>query len=160
MFPVTERHGYLPERAEITNGSKGSDWQRLDARVASVVLSHACHASVAEQSSARLTCDNELPVQASRDNGLETTLLPALVREQTKHANRSGVPNGSGLRAQALAELLASIAEYRAASPAFRHYWRVLALHDIARFKRDWFQPERAAFEAAVERSKQRRRAA
>ena len=63
-------------------------------------------------------------------------------------------------RAQALAEMLASIHEYAAASTAFRHYWRVLALHDIARFRRDWLQPERAAFEAAVERQQARRIAA
>ena len=66
------------------------------------------------------------------------------------------MPNGSGLRAQRLAELLASIAEYRTASPAFRPFWRRCALHDVARFKRDWLRPERAAFEAAVERSQRR----
>ena len=70
------------------------------------------------------------------------------------------MPNSNGLRAQALAEMLASIAEYRAASPAFRHFWRVVALHDIARFRRDHLDPERAAFEAAVRRSQQARRAA
>ena len=64
------------------------------------------------------------------------------------------------LRQQALDELLASIAEYRAASPAFRPFWRVVALHNIARFRRDWLQPERAAFEAAVAASKLRRAAA
>ena len=69
------------------------------------------------------------------------------------------MPNGSGLRAQALAEMLASIAEYRAASPAFRHFWRVVALHNIARFRRDWLQPERAAFEAAVAAGKRKRAA-
>jgi len=64
------------------------------------------------------------------------------------------------IRAQALAELLNDIAEYRAAShPALRAFWRVLALHDIARFRRDYLRPERAAFEAAVAAS-QRRRAA
>jgi hypothetical protein len=63
-------------------------------------------------------------------------------------------------RAQALDELLASIREYRAASPAFRPYWRKLARHDIARFRRDYLIPERAAFEAAVRRSQQRRAAA
>jgi len=88
-------------------------------------------------------------------------------RPSANHANRSdrnehiGVPNITGtLRAQALDEMLASIAEYRAASPAFRHFWRVVAQHDIARFKRDYLQPERAAFEAAVERQQARRRAA
>ena len=54
--------------------------------------------------------------------------------------------------------MLASIAEYTAASPAFRPYWRRLALHDIRRFRRDYLDPERAAFEAAVR--SQRRRAA
>ena len=59
----------------------------------------------------------------------------------------------SSLRAQALAELLNGLAEYRAASPAFRPYWRKLARHDIARFKRDFLRPEMAAFEATVERT-------
>jgi hypothetical protein len=62
-------------------------------------------------------------------------------------------------RAQALAELLNDLAEYRAASPAFRPYWRKLARHDIARFRRDYQIPERAAFEAAVERQQSRRAA-
>ena len=57
-------------------------------------------------------------------------------------------------RAQRLAEMLASIAEYRAASPAFRHFWRRLALHDVVQFKRDFLVPEKLAFEAAVRRSK------
>ena len=66
---------------------------------------------------------------------------------------------GSTLRSQALDELLASIREYRAASPAFRPYWRKLAMHDIRRFRRDYLQPEWAAFEAAVRRSQQQRAA-
>ena len=70
------------------------------------------------------------------------------------------MPNRSGLRAQALAEMLASIHEYRAASPAFRHFWRVVALHNIRRFRRDHLFPERRAFEAAVAASKLRRIAA
>ena len=86
-------------------------------------------------------------------------------RPSANHANRSdrneriGVPNGSGLRAQALAELLNDLAEYRAASPAFRHFWRVLALHDIRRFRRDHLIPERQAFETAVRASSSRRAA-
>ena len=62
-------------------------------------------------------------------------------------------------RAQALDELLNDLAEYRAASPAFRPYWRKLAMHDIRRFRRDWLAPERAAFEAAVRRQQSRRAA-
>jgi hypothetical protein len=54
--------------------------------------------------------------------------------------------------------MLASIHEYRAASPAFRPFWRKLAMHDIRRFRRDWLDPERAAFLAAV--ACQQRRAA
>jgi hypothetical protein len=64
------------------------------------------------------------------------------------------------LRQQALDELLASIGEYRAASPAYRPFWRRLALHDIARFKRDWLAPELAAFEAAARQQQSRRIAA
>jgi hypothetical protein len=52
------------------------------------------------------------------------------------------------------------LAEYRAASPAFRAFWRKLAMHDIRRFRRDWLDPERAAFEAAVRRQQSRRAAA
>ena len=133
-----------------------SAWHYVDAPAAIIVRSHACNASGAEQFSATISCDNRPPVQANRDNGLETTPLSALVREQTKHENRSGMPNGSGLRAQALAELLNVLAEYRAASPAFRHFWRVVALHDIRRCKRDHLEPERAAFEAAVACSQRR----
>jgi hypothetical protein len=73
---------------------------------------------------------------------------------------RIGVPNITGtLRQQALDELLNDLREYRAASPAFRPYWRKLAMHDIRRFRRDWLDPERAAFLAAVQRSKRRRAA-
>ena len=171
MFPVTERHGAdLPSRyrrcpcsggrADSTSGSsRDGTHGEIDAPAAIIVRSHTCNASGAEQFSATISCDNRLSVQANRDNGLGTTPLSALVREQTKHENRSGMPNRSGLRAQALDELLASIHEYRAASPAFRHFWRVVALHNIARFKRDWIQPERAAFLAAVAASKLRRAA-
>lgn len=64
------------------------------------------------------------------------------------------------LRQQCLDELLNDLAEYRSASsPALRAFWRVLALHDIRRFKRDWLAPERAAFEAAVRRQQSRRAA-
>lgn len=86
--------------------------------------------------------------------------LPRRAEPYPVPANRSGMPNGSGLRAQALDEMLASIHEYASASAPFRHYWRVLALHDIRRFRRDWLQPERAAFLAAVARQQSRRIAA
>ena len=63
-------------------------------------------------------------------------------------------------RAQALTEVINDIAEYRAAShPALRAFWRVLALHDIVAFKREFLIPERQAFEAAVARSQARRAA-
>jgi hypothetical protein len=56
--------------------------------------------------------------------------------------------------------MLASIREYRAAShPALRAFWRRLARHDIARYRRDHLDPERAALEAAVARQQSRRAA-
>jgi len=42
---------------------------------------------------------------------------------------KAGATCDGTLRQQALDELLASIREYRAASPAFRPYWRKLAMH-------------------------------
>jgi hypothetical protein len=99
-----------------------------------------------------------------------SALNPSVVRTprltSDNHPSRSdrneriGVPNITGtLRQQALDELLNDLREYRAASPAFRPYWRKLAMHDIRRFRRDWLDPERAAFLAAVQRSKRRRAA-
>jgi hypothetical protein len=90
-----------------------------------------------------------------------SALNPSVVRTprltSDNHPSRSdlneriGVPNITGtLRQQALDELLNVLAEYRAASPAFRAFWRKLAMHDIRRFKRDFLVPERAAFLAAV----------
>ena len=99
----------------------------------------ACHASVIDSSFATATCDGEWRTKSRANNPFCLQHL---------------------LRQQALTELLNDIAEYRAAShPALRAFWRVLALHDIARFRRDYLRPERAAFEAAVAAS-QRRRAA
>jgi hypothetical protein len=99
-------------------------------------------------------------------DALNPSVARTLRLTSANQANRSdrneriGVPNITGtLRQQALDEMLASIREYRAASPAFRPYWRKLAMHDIARFRRDYLQPERAAFEAAVAASKLRRAA-
>jgi hypothetical protein len=102
------------------------------------------------------------PQDASSVSVIQPTHRPSDIRANRSDRNeRIGVPNITGtLRQQALDELLASIREYRAASPAFRPYWRRLARHDIARFRRDFIQPERAAFEAAVRRSQQQRAAA
>ena len=95
------------------------------------------------------------------------SVIPQSHRPSDIRANRSdrneriGVPNITGtLRQQALAEMLATIREYASASAPFRPFWRRLALHDIARFKREFIQPERAAFLAAVAASKLRRIAA
>ena len=93
----------------------------------------------------------------------DASVIPQSHRPSDIRANRSdrneriGVPNITGtLRQQALDELLNDLREYAAASPAFRPFWRKLAMHDIARFRRDWIQPERAAFEAAVARQERR----
>jgi hypothetical protein len=90
-----------------------------------------------------------------------TPRLTSDIRASRSDRNeRIGVPNIAGtLRQQALDELLNDLTEYRAASPAFRPYWRRLARHDIARFRRDHLIPERRAFEAAVAASKLRRAA-
>jgi len=83
-----------------------------------------------------------------------------LVAEICAKHRRTNTSVHQMLREQALAEMLNDIREYRTAShPALRAFWRVLALHDVVRFKREFILPERAAFEEAVRRS-QRRRAA
>ena len=97
---------------------------------------------------------------AATDASPGHTKLPPDNAFSVQHLSQRATSVTESYRAQRLAEMLASIAEYRAASPAFRPFWRVLALHNIARFKRDYLQPERAAFEAAVAASGQRRRAA
>jgi len=83
-----------------------------------------------------------------------------LVAEICAKHRRTNTSVHQMLREQALAEVLNDIAEYRAAShPALRAFWRVLALHDVARFRRDYLAPERAAFEATVAASRHRRAA-
>jgi hypothetical protein len=56
--------------------------------------------------------------------------------------------------------MLAAIAEWSHATGADRDYWRGIALDQIREFRRAHLIPERAAFEAAVERNRQLRRAA
>jgi hypothetical protein len=101
-------------------------------------------------------------------DALNPSVARTLRLTSANQANRSdrneriGVPNITGtLRQQSLDEVLNDLREYRAAShPALRAFWRRLALHDIARFRRDHLIPERAAFEAAVARQQSRRAAA
>jgi len=64
------------------------------------------------------------------------------------------------MRAQLLRDMLAAIAEWSHATGADRDYWRGIALDQIREFRRLHLLPERAAFEAAVERTRQHRRAA
>ena len=63
------------------------------------------------------------------------------------------------LRDVRLRDLLASVEEWRHASGTDRDYYRRIAMTDIAEFKRQHLQPERAAFEAAVAASKRRKAA-
>ena len=63
-------------------------------------------------------------------------------------------------RTQLLRDMLAAIEEHRHATGADRDYWRGIALDQIREFRRLHLLPERAAFEAAVERNRQHRRAA
>ena len=102
------------------------------------------------------------PQDASCVSVIPQTHRPSDIRASRSDRNeRIGVPNITGtLRQQALDELLNDIGEWRTASPQFRGFWRRLALHDIARFRRDWLWPERAAFDAAVRQQQSRRAAA
>ena len=59
-----------------------------------------------------------------------------------------------------LRDMLSAIAEWSHSEGTERAYWRRNALHDIAQFRRRYLVPERQAFEAAVARSQQHRRAA
>ena len=154
MFIFTERHDdglllrhrWCPVQGGQADGASGTSRLGIAGEIgapdASVVPSWACHASVTGESFATAPCDNDWDTK-SRANNAGCNLF------SMQHL----------LRQQALDELLASIVEYRAASPAFRPYWRKLAMHDIARFKRELIQPERAAFEAAVRRQQSRRAA-
>jgi len=58
-------------------------------------------------------------------------------------------------RQQRLRDLLTAISDYRAAAPADRHRTRRNALGALAEWRTLVERPERAAFERAVERSKQ-----
>jgi hypothetical protein len=64
------------------------------------------------------------------------------------------------MRTQLLRDMLAAIEEHRHATGADRDYWRGIALDQIREFRCAHLIPERAAFEAAVERNRQLRRAA
>ena len=151
MVVVTERHGdglplryrRCPVRGGRADSYSGTSRDGLageiGAPVESVRPSSECHQGGNADDSAHALCDSGWHTKSRANNALSLQHL---------------------LRQQALTEVLNDIAEYRAAShPALRAFWRVLALHDIARFRRDYLRPERAAFEAAVAAS-QRRRAA
>ena len=149
MFPATERHGAdLPSRYRrcpvqggradsISGSSRDGTSGEIDAPADILVPSRQCHASVAAE--------------------LSATSASPLARHTKSRAHNAFCMQHL-LRQQALDELLNDLREYRAASPAFRHFWRVVALHNIARFRRDWLIPERAAFEAAVRRQPARRK--
>jgi hypothetical protein len=64
------------------------------------------------------------------------------------------------MRDSRLRDMLAAIEEHRHATGADRDYWRGIALDQIREFRRRHLRPERLAFEVAVERNRQHRRAA
>ena len=123
----------------LPNGTNG--WRRLDAPPPDYIAVTGLSSKGNASTGAAPTSDCDGHTKSHAVNALFLRELPRRATCVTE-----------SYRAQRLAEMLASIAEYRAASPAFRHFWRKLALHDIARFKREFIQPERAAFLAAVER--------
>jgi hypothetical protein len=128
---------------ELPDGPNG--WRRLDAPNPNYIPVTGLSSKDNASTGAALICGCARHTKSHAVNALFLRELPQRATSVTE-----------SYRAQRLAELLASIAEYRAASPAFRPYWRRLARHDIRRFRRDWLQPERAAFEAAVRRSARR----
>jgi hypothetical protein len=149
MFIFTERHGDgLPSNVGAADGSKASVWRRLDAPNPDYIPVTGLSSKGIASTGAAPTGDCDGDTKSHAVNALFLRELPQRATFVTE-----------SYRAQALAELLNDLREYRAASPAFRHYWRKLAMHDIARFKRDYLQPERAAFEAAIARAAQRRAA-
>ena len=150
MFIFTERHDdglllrhrWCPVQGGQADGASGTsrlgNSGEIGAPATSLRPSRDGSASVTGESFATANCDSDWHTKSRANNALPLQHL---------------------LRQQALDELLNDLREYRTASPAFRPYWRRLALHDIARFRRDWLQPERAAFEAAVRRQQSRRAA-
>jgi hypothetical protein len=79
----------------------------------------------------------------------------------TANLTNGNLPTGAGtLREQRKRDMLAAIAEWlelrrRGVSGPERTYWRRLALYEIRQFRFLYLEPERAAFERAVLRSKQ-----
>ena len=148
---VTERHGdglplryrRCPVRGGRADSYSGTSRDGLageiGAPVESVRPSSECHQGGNAGDSAHALCDSRRDTKSRGGNAFGLQHL---------------------LREQALTEVINDIAEYRAVShPALRAFWRVLALHDIRRFRRDYLAPERRSFEAAVAASKRRRAA-
>ena len=127
----------------LPNGTNG--WRRLDAPPPDYIAVTGLSSKGNASTGAAIICGCNGDTKSHAVNALFLRELPQRAACVTE-----------SYRAQRLAEMLASIHEYRAASPAFRHFWRVVALHNIRRFRRDWLIPERAAFEAAVRRSQRR----
>ena len=132
---------------ELPNGTNG--WRRLDAPNPNYIPVTGLSSKGIASTGAAPICDCDGNTKLHAVNALFLREFPQRATSVTE-----------SYRGQCLAEMLASIAEYQTASPAFRPYWRKLALHDVRRFRRDYLDPERAAFEAAVERQQARRAAA
>ena len=146
---VAARHGdSLPSNVGAADGSKASVWRRLDAPNPDYIPVTGLSSKGNASTGAAPTGDCDGHTKSHAVNALFLRELPQRATSVTESH-----------RAQALAELLNDLAEYRAASPAFRAFWRRLALHDVARFRRDYLDPERAAFEAAVAQQQSRRAA-
>ena len=148
---VTERHGdglplryrRCPVRGGRADSYSGTSRDGLAGEIVapaeSVRPSSECHQGGNAGDSAHALCDSRRDTKSRGGNAFGLQHL---------------------LREQALTEVINDIAEYRAVShPALRAFWRVLALHDIRRFRRDYLAPERRSFEAAVAASKRRRAA-
>ena len=106
-------------------------------------------------------------ISPRQQDASDASVIPQSHRPSDIRTNRSdrneriGVPNITGtLRQQALDELLTEHPRISRRQPRLPPVLAALRPPRHRRFRRDWLQPERAAFEAAVRQQQSRRAAA
>ena len=158
MFPATERQSNdLPSNVGAADGSKASVWRRLDAPNPDYIPVIGLSSKGIAVTGAAPICDCTGHTKSHAVNALFPRELPHGVEDYPVPANGAAA---SHLRAQCLDDMLTAIRDWAASTGRTRALWRRSARYEIARF-RSWFlAPERAAFEAAVERQQARRIAA
>jgi hypothetical protein len=146
MLIVTVRQGDgLPSNVGAADGSKASVWRRLVAPNPDYIPVTGLSSKGIASTGAAPTGDCDGHTKSHAVNALFLRELP----DRAAYVTES-------YRAQCLAEMLRCIHEARTAIPEFRAFWRTCARYEIRQFRRLFLIPERAAFEAAVERAKRR----